>query len=656
MQKRCYECMEPIEDFNNCSNCGFNNGALKDDGILLKAGSIIKSRYYIGNVFSKSLDSTVYLAYDEELDKKVFVREFTGEKSQSLFGKYTAMELRQKFLSYAKSTATINMCDILPHTVDVFAEKEGSYLVTDYFDGESLKTLLESGVNIGSSGALKMVQQLLSGLKHIHSSGMIFGSISPETLYILKNGEVRLFGIMSSFYDFLEDIDKKVEVLNPSYAAPEMFQKTSRVGAYTDVYSASAILYRLLTKEIPAISFLRSGGENLIPPKKLDKNIPKNIQIALLNALNWQAENRTATPKKFLKELSSQKVKRKLSGFIIWANVLGFFQSIYDKFIAKRIELKERKPKAIKKPNKKIKFLWLWITIPAVILALIISGLIIIKSFGSADKNTNLSSVLNADGELWYYGSGIETPSNSSKYVYGGYSSKKSDFSNDTSSKSSSETSSLQDSSKADPNIIDSPWLVGISLEMAKKELEEKGFLIGDIVYETSTKYAPNYVISQSPVSGKKVQKGSKVDLVVAKGAEIPDIVGLDIVDAQKKLSQASFYNIKYNFEKSEKTVGSVTKVYFESETKQTHQDKVIVVVSGEEISPISNYVGKTVAEAKTVDPNVTLVFVDKEGAKILDMSEADESIYTILEQDILQKTPAYKGITLTLTVVISQD
>ena len=191
---------------------------------------------------------------------------------------------------------------------------------------------------------------------------------------------------------------------------------------------------------------------------------------------------------------------------------------------------------------------------------------------------------------------------------------------------------------------------------MAKKELEEKGFLIGDIVYETSTKYAPNYVISQSPVSGKKVQKGSKVDLVVAKGAEIPDIVGLDIVDAQKKLSQASFYNIKYNFEKSEKTVGSVTKVYFESETKQTRQDKVIVVVSGEEISPISNYVGKTVAEAKTVDPNVTLVFVDEEGAKILDMSEADESIYTILEQDILQKTPAYKGITLTLTVVISQD
>jgi serine/threonine-protein kinase len=649
--------MEPMENTEVCSNCGFNsNGASQNQEVdQLKGGSLLKERYYIGNVFSKTLDSTVYLAYDEELCKKVFVREFTGEGIANLSGKYTATELKQRFLSYAKSTATINMCEILPHTIDAFAENKGCYLVTDYFDGENLKSLLGAGINISSANAVKLVQQLLSGLKQIHNSGVVFGSISPETLYVLKNGGIRLFGIAVGFYDFLEDIESRVEVLNPSYAAPEIFGEGAKKGAYTDVYSAAAILYRLLTNEIPAISFLRSGGENLASPRKVNKNIPKNIATALLNALSWQIETRTQSPKRFLNELSANKVNRRISGLIIWANILGFLQGLYDKFVVKKATFEENRKNAKKekanKPKRKIKFLWLWITAPTVLLAVIIILLILIKPMGSTGDGIILSSAISADGEEWYYGNGSETPTNSSKYIYGGYSSKKSDSSNKNDSSDSGSSDSVDISSKSDSsevsNLTECPNLVGFSLSQAQKELENKGLLLGEVIYEKSTDYYPNYVINQTPQNGEKVQKGSKVNLVISKGIEIPNISGLGIKEAKDKLSEAGFTNIQYNFESSNNEIGKVIKAEFESETNQTVNDKVIIFVSGEE-AQVLDYCDKTVAEAKNMASDFNLEFITADGNPIPE--DADLNSYKVTIQSVKKGEIAYKGMTITIT------
>lgn len=658
MIARCHECMEPLGSSDICPKCGFDNSV---DNQKIKIARYLKNRYYIGNVFSKSLDSVVYLAYDEELDKKVFVREFNGEELAKLGGKYTVFELRQIFLSYAKSTATITMCDILPHTIDVFDENESAYLVTDYFDGESLKTLFSSGINIGSAAAFKMVKQLLNGLKLIHNSGMIFGAISPETIYVLKNGEIRLFGIASSFYNFLEDVDSRVEVLNPSYAAPELFSEMERKGPYTDVYSVAAIFYRLLTNKIPAISFLRSGGENLIPPKKVDKNISKNTETALLNALNWQIENRTATPKRFLKELSSEKVKRRLSAAIIWADVLGFFQSVYDEFLARKLRYQERKPKTEKNQKQKRKLLWVWITVPVVLLLLATLVLFVLKFSNGFDTGENTTSTLSGNGEEWYYGSGIETPTNSSKYVYGGHSSKKQNSSKIQSSSSEnlssgnkeSSGSSKEASSEEDANIVECPRVIGIPLEQVKKALEGKELLIGEIAYEESVYHYPDYVIKQNPARGEKVEKGSKINLVVCKAAQLPDVAGLSMSAAKTKLAEEGFKNTVYKFAKSDKAVGSVTQVYFETKTNQTKTGKVAIVVSGEEAAPIFNYSGKTVAEAKAISADVKLVFALEDGADISGIADADLDLYKVVSQDVSAGSSAYMGMTVTLTVAL---
>ncbi len=644
MEKRCFNCMEILEK-GVCPSCGFK--AEPDSNEL-----VLKERYQIGNIFSKSLESTVYIAYDNALNKKVLVREFTGESIIELIHNYPKEALVQRFLSYSKTAATVSLCDILPRTIDTFAEGEAAYWVTDYFDGKSLKELLNSGVKISSSNAMKIASQLLKGLKPIHTSGSVFGAISPETLFILKNGEIRLFGIGSSFYDFTDDLDFRVELLNPSYAAPEFFDKTAKIGAYSDVYSVAAIVYRIITGKIPAISFLRSGGENLIAPRKTDKNIPQNIEIALLNALNWQTEKRTPSPESFLNELSEKKVKRKLSGLIIWANILGFCQGLYDKSASKKSKNPtsskdyEENENKNKKEGVKIPFLWLWITIPSVILVGLVVLLIILfpPTNGSSD---NVTSTSTESDEIWYYGNGVETPNNSSNYVYGGGSSKK---------QTVSTQSRPQNTTSVDPNAVECPDLAGYSLSQAKSILENNNLLLGTIRYEYSNDYPADYVMGQSLKSGGMIPKGSKINLIVCKGAvpaQLPDVTGLEMQKAVEKLKNAGFNNIEYSFVLSDDAIGLITDVLFENEEDTSVNSKVILVVSGEKAN-VENYLDKTAAQMKNLTGDFVFEFKLANGNPLPE--NADLNVFTIVDQSIKEGEAAYKGMTIELTVVSLDD
>lgn len=643
MINRCFQCMEPLENDEICPKCGFDSNSSTKNIEDFKGGCFLKERYFLGNVFSKTLDSTVYLAYDEALNKKVFVREFTGEGIAKISSKYTAPELRQKFLTYAKGTATQNLCNILPHTVDAFSQEDACYLVTDYFDGESLKTLLNSGINISSSNALKIADQLLKGLEPIHNAGAIFGAISPETLYLLKNGEIRLFGLPSRFYDFLEDFDARVEILNPSYSAPEIFDDISLSGVHSDVYSVGAILYRILTKTIPPIGFLRSGGENLIAPAKINKNIPKNLSTTLLNALNWQIDRRTTNTSVFLKELSSKKVKRLRSGAIIWANILGLFQ--------------KSEHSSTNKKEKKRSLLWLWITVPAIILIIFILLLIFLFPGGSNDSSSpsNLTEVSSDDG--WYYGNGKETPTSSNDYVYGGYTSKDNQNSNHhRPSSNRNESAFLNNSSlisnssfTPNPNQVLYPGYVGNFFDDIKSDLQKSGLKIGKVTYEKSDIHYTGYIIKESVKPDTYLEKGSTIDFVVCNNAELPNVSGLSLRDAESAIKSAGYNNIKFEFIESNLPEGTAVKANFGKNTNPTTSSIVYIIVSGESTNPVKNYVGKTADQAIDASVDLKFLFVDENGATISSLD--DPSLYKVTAQDIPAGSDAYVGMEVTLTV-----
>ncbi|MBR3844486.1 MAG: Stk1 family PASTA domain-containing Ser/Thr kinase [Clostridia bacterium] len=83
---------------------------------------------------------------------------------------------------------------------------------------------------------------------------------------------------------------------------------------------------------------------------------------------------------------------------------------------------------------------------------------------------------------------------------------------------------------------------VGMTEEVAKRQIESDGLTIGRITKQETQEYAAGYVISQSVTEGTQAQSGSTVDLVISSGSAVN--IYLPVPDeAQKPFTATIFYN-----------------------------------------------------------------------------------------------------------------
>ncbi len=64
--------------------------------------------------------------------------------------------------------------------------------------------------------------------------------------------------------------------------------------------------------------------------------------------------------------------------------------------------------------------------------------------------------------------------------------------------------------------MVEVPRIIGRALSTAKRIIEERGFIVGNVSYEVSTEFDVGIVMAQNPRAGTKAKKGSKIDLTVA--------------------------------------------------------------------------------------------------------------------------------------------
>jgi beta-lactam-binding protein with PASTA domain/predicted Ser/Thr protein kinase len=96
-----------------------------------------------------------------------------------------------------------------------------------------------------------------------------------------------------------------------------------------------------------------------------------------------------------------------------------------------------------------------------------------------------------------------------------------------------------------DPQLVEVPQVVGVSLEEAEIRLEGAGFTIGEITIEKTDDVGENTVLGSTPEGGTAHLQGTVVDLVVAgppDSVQVPGfIVGLTEVEARAVLESEAF-------------------------------------------------------------------------------------------------------------------
>ena len=303
-----------------CPYCGFDpEENAKKYPAALRAGTVLNNRYIVGRVLGQGGFGITYLAWDEKLAAKVAVKEYMPYEIAARIGTSVsvAMESRaedftyggERFREEARTLAKFMGQPNIAGVTDYFDENDTSYFVMDYIEGISFKTYIaNAGGKVSVQEALDVMIPVLRALTAVHAEGFIHRDVTPDNIYITKDGNVKLLDFGSARYS-LGDKSKSLDViLKVGYAPKEQYIRRGRQGPYTDVYSCAACLYAAITGYLPPESLERLDHDGLVPPSQAGVEIPLYLERAILKGLAVQPEDRFQTAGEFLEALESRKV------------------------------------------------------------------------------------------------------------------------------------------------------------------------------------------------------------------------------------------------------------------------------------------------------------------------------------------------------------
>ena len=179
----------------------------------------------------------------------------------------------------------------------------------DYIEGISFKTYIANhGGKISVEETLNVMIPVLRALTAVHAEGFIHRDVTPDNIYITKNGMVKLLDFGSARYS-IGDKSKSLDViLKVGYAPKEQYIRRSRQGPFTDVYSCAACFYAAITGFLPPESLERLDEDTLVPISQCGIEIPEYLDKAILKGLAVQPEDRFQNAQEFLDAIESQQV------------------------------------------------------------------------------------------------------------------------------------------------------------------------------------------------------------------------------------------------------------------------------------------------------------------------------------------------------------
>jgi len=167
------------------------------------------------------------------------------------------------FLHQAQSLSALRD----PHIrrVSHYAEANGTaYLLMPDEPGQMLEVLIERDdpAVLSEKGLRELGRSMLSALRTLDSVGMVHGDISPETIYVRREGDAMLTDFGMARHDFFESCDMAGKSLRDGYAPLELYGARHDQGVWTDIYSLGATLYRCVARQDPPSSVARAQAVN----------------------------------------------------------------------------------------------------------------------------------------------------------------------------------------------------------------------------------------------------------------------------------------------------------------------------------------------------------------------------------------------------------
>ena len=539
---------------------------------------IICNRYKILDHLGTGGMATVWLGYDTILDRQVAIKTFKIDANDE--------DAVKRFNREAKAVTSLSHPNIVS-IYDVENEGEFYYLILEYVEGMTLKDYMIKNPRIPIETIVHIAKQIASGLSHAHQNGIIHRDIKPQNILMNDNLTCKItdFGIARAYGD--TTLTQTNQMLGTVYYLSPEQARGNVATAQSDIYSLGILIFEMITGQIPfkgesAVAIaLKHLQEELPDIDKYRENVPQSVKNIVLKATMKNPNERYISSKELFEDLST---------------VLNPERLYENKYTGFKIPVQ---PANNYNETQYID--------------------------NSSNNNQYAYSDYNNEEDDAYYNYEEDNRHNNRRYQQ--VNNQKNNYNSLNKRDEKEETSKAKHIFLAilaivtivvgtffiynyviGSNSVSAPDVRNKTLEEAKVAIVKAGLELGDVTEVASDDVKEKTVIDSDPKAGKKVKKGSKVDLRVSSGkktVDMPNFVGMDEETVKKNASKLGFKNI--TVEKVESNSYDTGKVVSQNiragmEIIPKEKELIIQVSTGKKKVTMPNLVGE---DSTTVESTV---------------------------------------------------
>lgn len=210
--------------------------------------------YRVEKLLGEGAMGKVYLAEHEILRRPAAIKVLHADRAD-----HNAVE---RFFQEARAASAINHPGIVK-VYDVGENDEGSFLVMELLDGETLEERLQREEKLEVRDAVRFAVQIASALQAAHENGIVHRDLKPGNIMISPDPEVS-GGERIKILDFgiakmvVSEGDPNVSQTrsdmllgSPTYMSPEQCRGAQKVDGRADLYSLGCMLFEMLCGRPP---------------------------------------------------------------------------------------------------------------------------------------------------------------------------------------------------------------------------------------------------------------------------------------------------------------------------------------------------------------------------------------------------------------------
>ena len=512
-------------------------------------GKMLDDRYEILELIGSGGMANVYKARCHRLNRLVAIKILKSDLAENA-------DFRRRFHDESQAVAQLSHANIVS-VYDVSTNSDTEYIVMELIDGITLKQYMERRGRMDWRESLHFITQIMRGLSHAHSRGIIHRDIKPQNIMVLRDGSVKVadFGIAclaNAGQTLTQEALGSVHYISPEQA------RGDRIDARSDIYSAGVVLYEMLTGRLPfegdsavsvAIQHLSSVP---LAPRDIDPSIPEPLELICMKAMNSDPNKRYPTADAMLADLEKFRkdpsvdmdyIRRELATPSADSEpTMPLPTAQVASAVKKRTAEVRRDDYRDEPPRRDKKSLAIIVGIFAAALVLVVLLFkLILGDFGPAGSNKSYpvpdvrgktveeAQLMDEVKDIFY----IEVVGTrvSDQYEPGQIVEQ-----DPTAGKTRKSNLVIQVYVAEEPEKEYMKDVVGMEYRQAKLLLGDMGLgLVFKPVYENSDKYPTDVVVSTEPASDEALTKGQTVVLHISTGPEtvtVPTFTGMAIANA----------------------------------------------------------------------------------------------------------------------------